>query len=113
MDADQCLKVNGRIDNMFNSGGENIHPERIERAMMVAFDIEQVVVVPRQDDAYGDRPVAFVRGDLPDQWQAGLSEHLKRYEIPIEILAWPAAAEGAIKPDRKHLQRIANGVERA
>ncbi|MDA8563449.1 o-succinylbenzoate--CoA ligase [Mariniblastus sp.] len=110
-DGDQCLTVKGRIDNMFFSGGENIHPERIERAMMNAFDIDQVIVVPKQDATYGDRPVAFVRGDLPDQWQVHLGKHLKRYEIPIEILVWPAAAEGAIKPDRKRLQRIANENE--
>ena len=28
LDGDQCLTVKGRIDNMFISGGENIHPER-------------------------------------------------------------------------------------
>ena len=109
LDGDQCLTVKGRIDNMFISGGENIHPERIERAMMNAFDIAQVIVVPKQDATYGDRPVAFVQGELPSQWEQTLSEHLRRYEIPIEILAWPVAAEGAIKPDRKHLKQIASG----
>lgn len=111
LDRDQCLTVVGRIDNMFISGGENIHPERIERAMMSEFNIEQVIVVPKQDATYGDRPVAFVQGELPADWKLTLAEQLKRYEIPIEILAWPAAAEGAIKPDRKCLQRIASGVD--
>jgi O-succinylbenzoic acid--CoA ligase len=96
--ADGSLVVTGRIDNMFISGGENIHPERIERAMMSAFGedgVEQVIVVPRQDETFGDRPVAFVCGQLPVQWE-------------IEVLDWPAEAEGAIKPDRKLLQRKAN-----
>jgi len=113
LNDDQCLTVNGRMDNMFISGGENIHPERIERAMMRAFEIEQVIVVPKSDETYGDRPVAFVRGELPDRWESSLAEHLKRYEIPIEAHAWPAEAEGAIKPDRKLLQKKANGVEQA
>jgi O-succinylbenzoic acid--CoA ligase len=109
--ADGNLVVTGRIDNMFISGGENIHPERIERAMMSAFGeegVEQVIVVPRQDETFGDRPVAFVCGQLPVQWESELSQHLQRYEIPIEVLDWPAEAEGAIKPDRKLLQRKAN-----
>lgn len=108
LDDLRCLRVNGRMDNMFISGGENIHPERIERAMMKVFDIDQVIVVPREDVTYGARPVAFVCGELPVQWESELSQDLQRYEIPIEVLDWPAEAEGAIKPDRKRLQQIAN-----
>ena len=96
------------MDNMFISGGENIHPERIERAMMKVFDIDQVIVVPREDVTYGARPVAFVCGELPVQWESELGQGLQRYEIPIEVLDWPAEVEGAIKPDRKRLQQIAN-----
>ena len=110
LDDQRCLTVNGRMDNMFISGGENIHPERIERAMMKVFDIDQVIVVPREDVTYGARPVAFVCGELPVQWESELGQGLQRYEIPIEVLDWPAEAEGAIKPDRKRLQQIANGL---
>lgn len=101
------LTVKGRVDNMFISGGENIHPESVERAMMSVFDIEQVIVAPRQDEVFGFRPVAFVQGVLPEDWESVLREKIQGYEIPVEILDWPADAEGSIKPNRKQMQRLA------
>ena len=65
LDGDQCLTVSGRIDNMFISGGENIHPERIERAMMRVFEIEQVIVVPKKDETYGARPCLLYTSPSP------------------------------------------------
>jgi len=109
LNDDGQLIVHGRIDNMFVSGGENIHPETIERALASLFGIEQVVVVSRPDPTFGARPVAFVLGSLPSDWEAILRQRLQGYEIPDEILPWPAEAEGAIKPNRKLLQQIASG----
>ena len=106
LDAHQQLIVHGRIDNMFISGGENIHPESIERAMMSVFDINQVIVVPAVDAEFGSRPMAFVDGELPAGWESVLEEKVKRYEVPAKILPWPAEAEGAIKPNRKRLQEL-------
>ncbi len=106
LDGDGQLSVKGRIDNMFISGGENIHPESIERAMLSAFDILQVVVVPKKDGAFDARPVAFVNGILPSDWQSTLRLALQGYEIPVEILDWPAEAVGEIKPNRKMLQQL-------
>jgi O-succinylbenzoic acid--CoA ligase len=107
VDDDGQLSVKGRIDNMFVSGGENIHPESIERAMLSTFDILQVVVVPKKDDAFGARPVAFVNGILPPEWQSKLRLKLQGYEIPVAILEWPAEGDGEIKPNRKRLQELA------
>ena len=94
LDAGQQLIVIGRVDNMFVSGGENMHPENIERAMLRAFDIEQVVVVPKLDPMFGARPVAFVAGDLPSDWQLELRKELKGYEIPVEVIGWPRNLQG-------------------
>ncbi|MEA3297634.1 MAG: o-succinylbenzoate--CoA ligase, partial [candidate division Zixibacteria bacterium] len=54
------LTVQGRRDNMFISGGENIHPEEIEQALCLLSDISEAVVVPCDDDQFGFRPVAFI-----------------------------------------------------
>jgi O-succinylbenzoic acid--CoA ligase len=105
-DGDQ-LSVIGRIDNMFISGGENIHPETIERTMTHVFSIEQVVVVPVPEKDFGSRPVAFVNGVLPLDWQETLQTKLQAFEIPLAVYSWPAEAEGAIKPNRKMLQSLA------
>jgi len=106
LDEEKQLKVIGRMDNMFVSGGENIHPENIERAMMSAFEIEQVVVVSMPDESFGARPVAFVQGELPVEWESTLREKLQGYEIPVEVLDWPAGAEGSIKPNRMQMQLL-------
>ena len=108
LDDQQRLTVIGRIDNMFISGGENIHPESIEGAMLNLFEVNQVIVVPRADETFGFRPVAFVQGDLPADWETSLRTKLQGYEIPLEVLAWPADVATAIKPDRKKLQQIAD-----
>jgi O-succinylbenzoic acid--CoA ligase len=58
---DGVLTVLGRRDNMFISGGENIHPEEIEKALTSIGGIEEAVVVPAPDAEYGMRPVAWIR----------------------------------------------------
>ncbi len=100
------LIVKGRIDNMFVSGGENIYPENIERALLMEFDIEQAVVVPVPDDQFGFCPVAFIDGDLPGNWETRLREQLAGFEIPRKILAWATTHDG-LKVNRKLLQRLA------
>jgi len=64
------VTVAGRKDNMFISGGENIHPEEIEKALMMIDGVLEALVVPINDDEYGQRPVAFIKtiGDnKPDE----------------------------------------------
>ncbi|RTZ77526.1 MAG: o-succinylbenzoate--CoA ligase, partial [SAR324 cluster bacterium] len=55
------LKITGRKDSMFISGGENIHPEEIERILLQFGKTEQAVVVAVQDAEFGARPVAFLK----------------------------------------------------
>lgn len=55
------VTVRGRTDNMFISGGENIHPEEIEKALCSIDGIEEAVVVPAPDAEYGMRAVAWIR----------------------------------------------------
>ena len=100
------LTVVGRIDNMFISGGENIYPENIERAITNLFEVRQAVVAPRGDETFGVRPVAFVDGTLPVDWETKLRQTLQSYEVPVEILPWPQDMEAGIKPDRKRMQRL-------
>jgi o-succinylbenzoate---CoA ligase len=61
------VTVLGRKDNMFISGGENIHPEEIEKALMMIDGIREALVVPVADDEYGQRPVAFIKTDKAEQ----------------------------------------------
>lgn len=105
------LHVTGRRDNMFVSGGENIYPETIERVLLSLPNVEQAIVVPRPDDEFGSRPVAFIRGDLSTAggWEESLTEKLRSFEIPVAFLPWPEDANTGIKPNRKKLQALAAG----
>jgi O-succinylbenzoic acid--CoA ligase len=58
---DGIVTVLGRKDNMFITGGENIHPEEIEKGLMTIEGIMDAVVVPVPDNEYGQRPAAFIR----------------------------------------------------
>jgi O-succinylbenzoic acid--CoA ligase len=106
------LLVTGRLDRMFISGGENIQPEEIERALLALPGIAEAVVVPVPDAEFGQRPYAFVRrhdAAPPDDAALGaaLAERLPRFKLPVSIVALPAAAEAGLKVDRQALTRLA------
>jgi O-succinylbenzoic acid--CoA ligase len=99
------LRVGGRRDNQFVSGGENIQPEEIEQALLELGGIEEAVVVPVPDAEFGRRPVAFVRPLRPGL-AADLAGVLPGYKVPVRFLALPPAGEGAIKPSRAALAAL-------
>ena len=61
LDKEGYLTVTGRRDNMFISGGENIHPEEIEKALLSIKGVAQAIVVPKEDKEFGQRPIAFIK----------------------------------------------------
>ena len=109
MDADGYLTVRGRKDNRFISGGENIQPEEIERALINIDGVRAAVVVPVSDDEFGERPVAFVERatDLTDSdLRDALRERLPKFMIPDAFLPWPETEESeGMKPDRNWLRK--------
>ncbi|WP_425336900.1 hypothetical protein [Serratia symbiotica] len=54
------LRVFGRLDNLFFSGGEGVQPEDIERVLATHPQILQVFVVKMDDMEFGQRPVAVI-----------------------------------------------------
>jgi len=90
-DANGFLHVEGRKDNLFISGGENIVPEEIERALGTIEGVKRAVVVPVPDTVFGERPVAFVDGT--DRWEMlreALAKTLPRFKLPV-FRVWPAS----------------------
>jgi long-chain acyl-CoA synthetase len=59
-DADGFHYFVGRVDDMFNCGGENIYPSEVEKLLERHEAVEQACVVPVPDDIKGFKPVAFV-----------------------------------------------------
>lgn len=105
------LSVIGRKDNRFFSGGENIHPEEIERVLGALPGVNEAVVIPVEDSEFGRRPVAVIWADDPIDELSGLAEQLApilpRFKIPDRFLPWPASLRGTVKPDRVALARWA------
>ncbi len=103
LDADGFLHVEGRRDFLFISGGENIQPEEIERALAHA-GVTQSIVVPVPDAEFGFRPVAFI---APENLRGvaalrkTLEAVLPRFKIPVAFLPLPES--DGLKPDRKVL----------
>ena len=93
LDKDGCLSVTGRRDNMFISGGENIHPEEIEKALLSIKGIVEAIVVPKEDKEFGQRPIAFIKfsGDplTEDHIIQCLQAQLPRFKIPTAFFPWP------------------------
>jgi 2-furoate---CoA ligase len=59
-DEDGDLWVSGRVDDMINSGGENIYPDEIEDALVRCPAVDEVIVVGLPDDRWGSAVTAFV-----------------------------------------------------
>ena len=118
LDIEGRLRVEGRIDFGFVSGGENVRPEAIERALAQVPGIEQSVVVPVTDAEFGHRPAAFVDApgwDLDDPRTLGtlrdrLDDMLARFQHPVALLPLPHTS--AMKHDRNALIRLAEASRR-
>jgi len=115
LDDNSYLRVRGRMDNLFVSGGENVQPEEIEEALYRVEGIEEAVVVPVPDEEFGARPVAFIRTDdlEPGDLAHELEPVLPRFKIPISFHPWPEEAPRGMKVDRAALceraLRLRNG----
>ncbi|MBL7978477.1 MAG: o-succinylbenzoate--CoA ligase [Bacteroidetes Order II. Incertae sedis bacterium] len=103
------LQVTGRKDNLFISGGENIQPEEIENLLYQVPGVQNVLVVAIPDVVYGQRPVAFIQGEVsaPDLLLA-LEKQLPRFKIPVHIWDWPLPKDNTeLKPKRHFFEQKA------
>ncbi|WP_295902404.1 o-succinylbenzoate--CoA ligase [uncultured Vibrio sp.] len=115
------LKVIGRADNQFISGGENVHCEEIEEQLNRHPLIMQSFVVPIEDDLFGHRPVAVIestnlvggeeqRQEFGHSMKIELDEYLKsrleKFKWPIRYYQMPSDLKGTgIKVSRKELKQ--------
>ena len=109
LDESGYLRVGGRMDNLFISGGENVQPEEIEDALCRLEGVDEAVVVPVSDEEFGARPVAFVRVNdaEPRDLARALEPFLPRFKIPISFHPWPEEAPRGMKVDRAALRERA------
>jgi O-succinylbenzoic acid--CoA ligase len=112
------LRILGRKNFMFISGGENIFPEEIERYLSELDEVIEAVVVPLPNKEFGERPVAFIKVKSGEDFKPNIfTEYLKQYlpvfKIPDSYFQWPEnAANIGIIPDRKFFIEIAKNASK-
>ncbi|MBI9074925.1 MAG: AMP-binding protein [Desulfatibacillum sp.] len=113
-DSKGNLKILGRRDLVFISGGENINPLEIEKALVETGLVQEAVVAPVDDAVFGQVPWAFVltQGPLDElKIRAALKKILPPYKVPKRILPLKASMGGkGVKRDRKALEKIARAM---
>ncbi|GAA2537291.1 class I adenylate-forming enzyme family protein [Pseudonocardia hydrocarbonoxydans] len=103
-DPDGDLWVSGRVDDMINSGGENLYPDEIEAALIRCPEIDDVCVVGLPDERWGQAVTAFVvprPGTAPQEaaeramaYARDVLPSLKRPKRVIAVAAIPRSGVG-------------------
>ncbi len=89
-DRDGLIFIQGRADNMFISGGENISPEEIEQALMKHPAVAGAICAGVPDPKWGQAPVALVvlhagRSAAEEELKAFCRNCLADYKVPKQI----------------------------
>lgn len=107
------LHLTGRKDRLFISGGENIQPEEIEQALCSIKGIVSASVLPKSDQEFGSRPVAFIE-DIEQRDFLQISLHLRKilpsFKCPVAIWPYPTHLKHYTKPPilllKQHLDTL-------
>lgn len=119
LDKENRLTVTGRKDRMVISGGENVYPEEIEKAILTIRSVEVVYVVPVPDAVMGQRLAAFVKTATQpsvlntEAIASYLQTRLERFKVPVLFLPWPDTHPEYLKPDPSLFGQIALKALRA
>ncbi|QYG93121.1 AMP-binding protein [Iamia sp. SCSIO 61187] len=60
VEADGTVHVDGRVDELIVTGGENVWPTVVERAVLTHPEVAEVAVAGRPDPAWGEQVVAWI-----------------------------------------------------
>ncbi|MGE4336952.1 MAG: class I adenylate-forming enzyme family protein [Pigmentiphaga sp.] len=86
---DGCLEFVDRKKYLIKSGGENIYPAEIERAILSLDGVAEVVVVRRPDETWGEVPVAFIVKNDPKLTADAVLERCRQtigsYKLPKDV----------------------------
>lgn len=110
LDANGRLHVHARREDLVVSGGENVYPAEVERALLAIDGIEAACVVGLEDETWGQRVAAAVVSRDPIDERA-LLETLRRglsaFKVPrrlIRVEVLPTNAVG--KVDRARVRAL-------
>lgn len=118
LDPEGFITLHGRRKELIVSGGVNVSPLEVERALAEDPRVSESAVVGRPHPLYGEVPVAYVvparsvtsEDVTSDDLLAGLEGRLAPYKLPRELVlvkALPRTATG--KVDKAQLKRGPEG----
>jgi 2-furoate---CoA ligase len=101
LDVDGDLWIDGRVDDMIVSGGENVHPLEVEDVLAAHPGVVEVAVIGVHDERLGQHVTAVVVGSAsPEELDAHcLASALARFKRPREyrfVDSLPKSASGKI-----------------
>jgi fatty-acyl-CoA synthase len=111
LDASGRLRVEGRVDDMIISGGENVYPAEVEAVLGQHPDVAEAAVVGVPDESFGQRLLAYVvlrpgaaaNGQL---LRTHVRDQLANYKVPRKVVVLdelPRNASGKVM--KKELPR--------
>jgi acyl-coenzyme A synthetase/AMP-(fatty) acid ligase len=77
IDADGYLWVDGRVDNVINTGGIKVHAEEVEAALGRHPQVQHCAVIGRADSKFGQRIEAFIIASDPAPTAGTLDRFLR------------------------------------
>jgi len=98
--TDGRLTVEGRVDDMIISGGENVYPAEVEAALSLHPSVREAAVVGVDDEAFGQRLKGYVvlepgaDGDV-EVLRRHVRDQLANYKVPREIVVMDALPRNA------------------
>jgi O-succinylbenzoic acid--CoA ligase len=114
-DEEGLLTILGRKDDMFISGGENIHTAEIEASVSLHPNVSECAVLAVEDPKWGQRPVLFVVAKDPASFETSeiksfLRDRLAKIKVPEQILLLDTLPRTAIgKTNYQAIRKLLQG----
>ena len=91
IDENSRLFIDGRIDEMIISGGENVYPIEVEDIIAIHDGVYETAVIGVDDEQFGARLMAFVvANEGADVDEAEIKTHVKthlaNFKVPREVV---------------------------
>jgi O-succinylbenzoic acid--CoA ligase len=108
IDHDGLLHINGRLDDMIVTGGENVWPDPVEAALASHEGVREVAVAGRPDPEWGQRVVAWIvpedRSAPPGlaELRAVVAERIAPFAAPRQIVLTEALPRTSIGKVQRH-----------
>ncbi len=91
LEADGSIRMLGRDSMVVNSGGEKVFVEEVEKALLLHPDVEDVLVVGRPSERFGQEVVAIVQPKpgvaepAPNALREFAAQHIARFKAPRAV----------------------------